>query len=165
MKDLKMYVKESIFDDVEDIVNNDTVLIDAVLKKDYDIRGTYVINKDGAVDVDGDVYVKNTKLKTLTDGLFRFGKVSGCFDCFDCCNLTTLEDAPEKVGRNFCCRHCSKLTSLEGAPKKINIEFDCGDCENLTSLEGVPEKIGGGFYCNDCPDLKITDSDRKKYKI
>ena len=46
-----MYVKESIFSDVEDIVNNDTVLIDTVLKKDYDIRGTYVINKDGTVDV------------------------------------------------------------------------------------------------------------------
>ena len=85
-----MYVKESIFDDVEDIVNNDTTLIDAVLKKDYDIRGTYVINKDGVVDVNGNVDVKNLKIKTLTDGLFRFGKVSGSFDCSDCCNLTTL---------------------------------------------------------------------------
>ena len=43
-------LKESIFDDVEDIVNDDTVLIEQFLKDNYDIRGTYII-KNGVVDL------------------------------------------------------------------------------------------------------------------
>ena len=35
MKPLKIYVKESIFDNVEDIVNNDTILIEQFLKDNY----------------------------------------------------------------------------------------------------------------------------------
>ena len=167
-------LKESIFDDIDDIVNNDTLLIDEFIKKNYEIRrGTYVINKDrdigasytikdGVVDVEGNVDVKNLKLKTLTDGLFRFGKVSGSFDCSDCCNLTTLEGAPEEVGWRFYCTNCSKLTSLEGAPKKVNTTFDCGGCKNITSLKGAPEEVGENFYCDNCHKLKSLEGAPKK---
>ena len=162
-------LKESIFSDVEDIVNNDTVLIEQFLKDNYDIRrGTYVINgphginKDNTVDVDGDVYVKNLKLKTLTDGLFRFGKVSGSFDCSDCCNLTSLEGSPEEVGWRFYCTNCSKLTSLKGAPKKVNKTFDCGGCKNITSLKGAPEEVGENFYCDNCHKLTSLEGAPKK---
>ena len=55
-------LKESIFDDVEDIVSNDSVLIEQFLKDNYDIVGTYTINKDGSVDVKGTVEVKNVKI-------------------------------------------------------------------------------------------------------
>ena len=38
-------------------------------------------------------------------------------------------------------------------------------CDKLNSLEGAPKKVGGNFCCRGCEKLKITDSDRKKYKI
>ena len=72
-------LKESIFDNVEDIVNNDTILIEQFLKDNYIIQKSYTINKYGTVDVDGYVLVKNKDIKSLTSGLFRFGKVLGEF--------------------------------------------------------------------------------------
>ena len=36
---------------------------------------------------------------------------------------------------------------------------------DLTSLRGGPEKVNGIFYCFGCKNLKITDSDCKKYKM
>ena len=54
-------LKESIFDDVEDIANNDTILIEQFLNDNYEIEGSYTI-KDGVVDVNGNIIVKNNKL-------------------------------------------------------------------------------------------------------
>ena len=64
----------------------------------------------------------------------------------------------------FTCEDCDNLTSLEGAPKEVG-KFYCRDCDKITSLKGAPEWVGGSFYCGGCPNLKITKSDRKKYKI
>ena len=123
-------LKESIFSDIEDIVKNDTALFEQFLKDNYQIDGTYII-KNGVIDVKGDVRVKNKHIKSLTNGLFQFGVVSGDFDCCNCINLKTLKGAPKEVGENFWC--------------------DC--CSSLTSLEGAPEKVGGCFYCEECDDL------------
>ena len=179
-------LKESIFDDVEDIVNDDTVLIEQFLNDNYIIEGTYDINGN-VVDVKGHVIVKNEKIESLTNGLFRFGKVSGNFYCTGCPKLKTLEGAPEKVGFDFYCYDCSnlislkgvptevgmsfwccgcsKLASLEGAPEKVGLDFDCSDCPNLISLKSAPKKVGRKFDCSGCENLQITDRDRKKYKI
>ena len=179
-------LKESIFSDVEDIVKNDTALIEQFLKGNYDIHGTY--NIDGnVVNVDGQIYVKNMNIESLTNGIFRFGKVNGSFYCHKCHNLKSLNYAPKIVGGNFNCNSCHKLTSLGGAPKdvggffdchncenlkslkgapeKVGLDFDCHDCKNLTSLEGAPKEVKGDFWCDGCKKLKITDQDRKKYKI
>ena len=208
MKSLKIHVKESIFDDIEDIASNDTVLIEQFLKDNYKITGSYII-KGGVVDVKGDVKVKNREIESLTNGAFRFGTVQGCFYCVrctkltslkgapenvngdfycsDCSNLTSLEGAPEEVGGNFVCHYCHNLTSLSGAPRKVWKGFDCDKCSELKSLKGAPEVVGGSFwcrgcnsltsleggplevgmhfYCHDCRLLKITNSDRKKYRI
>ena len=135
-------LKESIFDDVEDIANDDTVLIEQFLKDNYNIRGTY--NIDGnVVDVDGHATVKNKYIKSLTNGVFRFRNVTG----------------------KFSCAHCKKLASLEGAPKEVSGRFYCNGCESLTSLKGAPKEVGGWFDCSNCSNLKISDQDRKKYKI
>ena len=164
MKTLKIYIKESIFDDVEDIASNDTVLIEQFLKDNYKITGSYII-KGGVVDVKGDVTVKNKNIESLTNGLFRFGVVSKDFDCTFCPGLVSLEGAPEEVGEVFWCAHCSGLISLKGGPKKVGGYFDCTSCTNLKSLEGAPEKVGDYIYTYECDKLVITDSDRKKYKI
>ena len=135
-------LRESIFDTAENIVNNDTILIEKFLNDNYDITGPYAIKK-GVVDVNGQVSVKNQSIESLTDGLFRFGAVRESFYCDGCKYLKSLEGAPEEVGGDFWCNHCGELKTLEGAP----------------------EKVGNGFSCEWCKNLKITDSDRRKYNI
>ena len=43
--------------------------------------------------------------------------------------------------------------------------FYCQECINLKTLKGAPEKVGNEIFCVNCDSLKITDSDREKYKI
>ena len=64
MKPLKTHVKESIFDNVEDITNSDAALIEQFLKDNYIIEGSYTI-KDNVVDVKGSLEVKNEKIHDL----------------------------------------------------------------------------------------------------
>ena len=117
-------LKESIFSDVEDIVNSDSALIEQFINDNYEIDGTYIIEgsytiKDGVVDVKGSVGVKNVDIKSLTNGTFRFGTVVGDFYCVHCHNLKSLEGGPEKVGKNFNCVGCDGFKSLEGVPKEV----------------------------------------------
>ena len=57
----------------------------------------------------------------LVDGKlpFKFGRVDEDFICMKCPSLTSLEGAPQEVGRDFYCSDCPSLKSLEGAPKKL----------------------------------------------
>ena len=103
-----------------------------------------------------------TKLKSL-EGAPE--KIDGGFSCRRCNNLTSLKGAPKKVKKGFSCGNCNNLTSLKGAPEKVGDNFRCNGCDKLTSLKGAPEKVGGNFYCFGCKNLKITDSDHKKYRI
>ena len=105
------------------------------------IIGTYTINDDGSIDVDGMVRLTN---KYLTKIPFKFRNVSGSFWC-NSNPLTSLEGAPNSVGGNFYCSD-NQLTSLEGAPKTVDVNFCCYN-NQLTSLEGAPNSVGGGFYC------------------
>ena len=167
MKSIKKYL-ESLLDD-EDIFldpENDKKVIDEWIKNNYKISGKKLtISDDFVVDYVGLVEVKNKSITSLTNGMFRWGKVSGSFYCSHCNNLMSLEGSPEMVGGYFNCVYCKNLTSLEGAPKEVGRDFNCGGCEKLTSLEGAPEKVGGGLYCFGCKNIRITHSDRKKYKI
>ena len=81
---------------------------------------------------------------------------------FKCDNmlLTSLEGAPQSVGRHFYCNN-NHLTSLEGAPQRINGYFYCND-NQLTSLEGAPQSVGGGFYCDNNPKLSNAQIDHYK---
>ncbi len=199
MKSLNMYLGsvidnddvhfESLLDDDDYFygVEHDKKVIENWIESNYDFRGKLSISDDFVVDCSGDVYIRNKTITSLTNGLFRWGRVGrdfycyGCekltslkgspkeignnFSCGNCGNLKTLEGAPEKVGGGFHCIGCEKLTSLEGAPEEVDGGFWCGHCGELKTLEGAPKKVGGYFYCNNCKKLKITDSDRKKYKI
>lgn len=115
----------------------------------------YIINEDLTVDVQGDVFIYNSKLIEIP---LQFGIVLGNFDCSEnfltslrgCPNivkktfscgynqLTNLEFSPAFIGQDFDCYH-NQLISLMGAPKKV-INFNC--CNNkLTELIGAPEII------------------------
>ena len=89
----------------------------------------------------------------------------GGFLCHQCKSLIDLNGAPKRVFGGFNCDKCENLKSLKGAPKEVGGSFWCDHCGKLETLEGAPEWVGGSFYCEGCPNLKISASDRKKYKI
>ena len=148
------------------------------------IRGTYTINDDGSIDVEGDVDLSRKKLTKIP---FNFGKVSGDFYCYDN-QLTSLKGSPNNVGGNFSCYdnqltsldgapntvggdfYCyfNQLTSLEGAPNNVSGNFSCY-FNQLTSLEGAPNTVGGSFYCYGNSNLSYSELfkivDTVKYDI
>ena len=137
------------------------------------VTGTYTINEDGSIDVDGDVDLYN---RNLTKIPFKFRNVSGYFGCnnnqltslegapntvgrwFDCTNnqLTSLEGAPNTVGGSFFSCDNNQLTSLEGAPSSVGDFFSC-DHNQLTSLEGAPNNVSRDFNCSNNPDLPYSE--------
>ena len=94
------------------------------------IKGTYTINNDGSIDVEGSV---NLSRKKLTKIPFNFSKVSGNFYCTN-----------------------NQLTSLDGAPNTVGGYFACYN-NQLVSLEGAPNTVGGGFYCYNNQDLPYSE--------
>jgi hypothetical protein len=125
-------------DNLKSFINRKS--IELILLK-YKIKN-YHINRDGTVDVDGDVNLFRKGLKELP---LKFGKVGGNFDC-EHNQLTTLEGAPKVVGGYFACNH-NQLTTLEGGPKEVGGNFYCNSNE-LTTLEGAPKEVGGYFNCS-----------------
>ena len=101
----------------------------------YGIKN-YKINKDGTIDVDGNVNLDYrvikwgliTNLSPLKKLPLKFKNVSGYFNCAYN-NLTSLVGSPEHVGGFFNCI-CNNLTSLEGAPKYIGGYINFGNAEN-----------------------------------
>jgi hypothetical protein len=106
------------------------------------VDGTYTIQSDGTVDVNGDVNMYNMK---LTEIPVKFGKVTGNFTCSGNL-LTNLVGAPQLVNGHFSCSD-NRLTSLNGSPKSVGGDFDCHS-NKLTSLTGAPQSVGGGLYCS-----------------
>ena len=170
MKNLNLYIKESLLDD-EDVLMNDTsekVIEENVnnfLKDNY--RGVYKISKKPIngkyiVDSNGDLEVKNKNITSLTNECFKFGSIGRDFACSGCKSLTSLEGAPEKVGGDFDCWKCNSLTSPEGAPEKISGDFDCCKCNSLISLKGGPKKVDGSFNCYNCKSLTSLEGAPKK---
>ena len=115
------------------------------------IEGTYTINDDGSIDVDGDVNLGN---KDLTKIPFKFRHVSGDFHCYNN-YLTSLEGAPITVGGIFDCGY-NNLTSLEGAPNNVGSIFRC-DYNELVSLDGAPNFVGDVFWCRFNPNLPYSE--------
>ena len=148
-------IKESLLDDDDAFYDpkNDKNLIVDWIKSNYKITGKLTISDDFIVDCSGAVKVKNKTITSLTNGLFRWGKVSGNFICADCKKLVSLEGAPEKVGGVFNCNYCNELKSLEGGPKEVEVNFWCEHCNELKTLKGSPEYVGGNFYCGCCNKL------------
>ena len=167
---------ESIFDVDDNIANMDIPIKDRILTfilENYELNYDIIIsdspNKNGkyVVYCPGNVIVRPNRraLKSLTNKLFVWGIVNGRFDCSNCHSLTSLEGAPEEVGRDFYCDGCTSLTSLKGAPKKVGRDFYCSYCSLLISLKGAPKKVGGNFICHDCKILFTEEDVKKNSKI
>ena len=167
-------LRESLLDD-ELVKKADEMIIkdeiESFLKENYDyinymgaIKISNKPNKDGKYEVSSiiDVGVKNKNIISLTNGMFVWTVVNGCFGCYKCNSLISLKGAPEKVGGAFDCSDCNSLRSLKGAPEKVGGTFDCSECDSLISLEGAPKEVGGDFYCSDCEYLTSLEGAPKK---
>ena len=122
----------------------------AKICKKYVIEN-WSINKDGLVDVDGDVSFLSFLITRQHAAEFplQFGSVTGDFLCFSN-KLTTLEGAPQEVGGDFYCYN-NNLTTLEGGPKEVGGDFYCKN-NNLTTLKWTPEYVGGASFL---PNLNL----------
>ena len=183
----KSLLNESLLDDEDELFDrNDKTLVELWIKENYKIYGTLKIYEDKhgfVVDSNDKIKVTNKDIKSLTNGMFRWGSVAGKFDCAKCAELISLEGAPNecdsfdcskcaglrslKGAPNECiwfyCSECTELRTLEGTPNECD-GFDCSGCIKLTSLKGVPKECNH-IECNNCTNLTITDNERKKYKI
>ena len=115
---------ESLLDDDDAFYDpeNDKKAIEDWIKDNYKVTGKLTI--DGlTVNCIGNVLVKTKPAHIPTNGLFKWGKVSGNFACSYNYQLESLEGVPEEVGGNFVCQYCNNLKTLEGAPKKVGGSF------------------------------------------
>ena len=108
------------------------------------IRGTWSVNREGLVDVEGNFYCSGQGLEDFLG--IRFGKVSGGFYCLGN-QLRTLDGSPRGVGGDFLC-YDNQLRTLEGAPREVGGSFYCSG-NPFISLEGAPEMIKGEFWFKD----------------
>ena len=95
MKSLKLHF-ESLLDD-DDVFfdpENDKKYIEEWIRNNYNIAGKLTISDDFVVNSDRYVYVINKNITSLTNNLFRWGKLDGSFDCSGCEKLKSLEGAP-----------------------------------------------------------------------
>lgn len=176
MKNLNLYIKESILD----IDNNIEQAGDIAVVKNF-INENYTVNnfngraevdirnertKDGKFIVDAqycDVIVTNKNIQYLTNNMFVWGIV-GNFYCKDCFKLKSLEGSPIQAKWNFSCNGCDMLTTLKGAPLIASVSFSCKDCMSLKSLVGAPEKTET-FDCSLCQSLKSLKGSPRELEI
>jgi hypothetical protein len=111
---------------------------------DKNTRGTWSVNSEGLVDVEGGFYCYSQGLEDFLG--IRFGKVSGNFSCRSN-QLRTLEGSPREVVGGFSCAG-NHLRTLEGSPRVVGEDFWCSR-NPLISLQGAPEVIEGTFFFND----------------
>lgn len=163
MRTLNERLTESLLDDEDELVNDNTTLIEQFLNDNYIIKGTYTI-KNGIVDVNGNIRISwdvQNDITSLTDDIFEFGTINGDFNINDCINLKTLKGGPKRVKGDFLCGYCEKLKSFEYAPYEIEGAFVTIDC-GVTSLKGLPKRIKyiGLTQCDNLIDLDyIPDAD------
>ena len=152
MKDLKEYIKEGLFDNLDkrEELGGLNAATEDIKKEIYNwlCKNTrikifknklkYNFTDNGIiVDYAGDI-IFNDGMDSLTNGIFQWGEVKGMFNCSH-----------------------NKLKSLKGAPKKVGESFACNYCDSLETLEGAPEEVGGWFNCFKCK-TQFTEEDVRK---
>jgi hypothetical protein len=90
------------------------------------VKGTWKVNAEKKVDVNGDVNFFGSY--DLTKIPVNFGKVTGNFSLKELSRLKSLEGSPTEVGGWFSCCACTELESLKGGPKIVGGEFSAFSC-------------------------------------
>ena len=105
----------------------------------------YTINSKGEIDVDGYVNLREKDFKKLP---YKFGKITGpegIFNMYDCKNLISLKNCPNRVEGFFSCNRNKNLKSLEGCPKTVLLSFWCRECGKFFNEKYIRSM---------CPNLK-----------
>lgn len=166
MRTLNERLIESLLDDEDELINDNTVLIEQFLNDNYIIKGTYTI-KNGIVDVDGDVRISwdvQNDITSLTNNIFEFGNINGDFIVVECDKLESLKGGPKKVKYDFICSYCKNLKNLEYAPEQVGKNFEANYCVSLKSLKGLPKRVESLSLsrCDGLTDLEYI-SDANEY--
>ena len=172
MKDLKEYIKEGLFDNLDKIEkvggmeSNVKQLKKEIIEwicthycVDRDVPSKQIKKRSFIVDMettpptvdykDSGLMIKKGESSLCNNGLFQWGEL----DWLDCSStfITSLEGAPKKT-RAIDCSWCPDLKSLNGALEEVN-SINCRNCPKLVSIEGCPKKMKW-FNCGCCQSLK-----------
>lgn len=136
--------------------------VEELFKEHFHHSGTFEINDDLSVSVDGGVRLKSgsTKLEHLavrfkhvaTKFTVRFsmiesldgGPLSIGGDCeMEDMEIQSLAHSPVKVGGSFNCSS-NYITSLQGGPTQVGKDYNASNCK-LTTPKGAPQVVPGVF--------------------
>ena len=116
-------MNESLLDNEDELFDrNDKILMELWIKENYKIHGTLKIYEDKhgfVVDSNDKIEVTNKNIKSLTNGMFRWGEIIGDFNCKECKKLRSLKGAP--VGATIKCSGCTNLIITDNERKKYKI--------------------------------------------
>ena len=179
MKNLKEFIKEGLFDDVDKLegkkgLDNNLKFLKKEIT-DWIINNSFeriyknklsidMTTTPPTVDYDGNIGFNDNITSLNNDGMFQWGKFEGKFNCAYCTSLKSLEGGPKVVGKGFSCAYCNLLTSLKGAPEEVGETFYCSYCKSLKTLKDAPKKVGGGFSCCGNISLKSLEGSPEKVK-
>lgn len=164
MKDLKKYIKEGLFDDLDKLDGKSGLDVqDKQLKKDiidwiclnyytdlYCAKSKLLKKRSVKVDTSTSpptvtitspfpIYFKWGK-NLNNNGMFQWGNMSDSFVSLSPV-LNTLDGAPKKVDGIFSCHH-SVVESLEGGPEEVNeFKFKSSCLKNLKGMPKVKKHI------------------------
>jgi hypothetical protein len=114
---------------------------------------------NGLLDVDGDV-----NFPTYVPEIpFKFGKVSGDFNC-SMLNLKYFKNCPIYVGGLFYGTF-NKIKDLVGAPREVGGGFVISFNPYLDRLKGFPRKVGGSVSIYKCARVFDKEEIRRRCDV
>ena len=102
---------------------SDKLIVREWIKNNYRIYGDLSISDDFVVDCNCSVDIKNKSITSLTNGLFRWGRVGRDFYCYGCEKLTSLKGSPKEIGGKLRCSNCSSLNISDSDYEKYRIVY------------------------------------------
>ena len=96
------------------------------------------------VDINGPIALGNKKLKSLTNGIFRFGTINGSFFCVGSDYLEDLNGAPHTVKGSFVCANCKNIKDTRDLPHMTTSDDSERDmCEVFDDFSNLLERKNG----------------------
>ena len=95
------------------------------------------------VDINGPVALGNKKLKSLTNGIFRFGTINGSFFCVGSDYLENLDGRPHTVKGSFVCTNCKNIKDTRDLSRIANEDSEQDICEVFDDFSNLLERKNG----------------------
>ena len=179
MKNLKEYLVEGLFDNVDKLEGKSGLdhnskqlkkeIVEWICSNYYSEPGgrkTYLLKKK-FLEVDmtttpptvncscSKIYLNKDAVSLNNNGLFQWGnnnKFDLSLGSYFPAQLKSIEGLPEEFQGEITLLTCSLLKDLKGLPKKVG-GLDIRGCDGLKDLKGCPEKVEGYMCCRNCDHL------------